>query len=122
MSKRKILLTCSLSILLLGFFSGCIKYDTPPQLEVIILDPNESRVTGAYVALFENLTEWEKRINPVQVWRRTDNDGVVLFNDLKENRYYIYARFDGMDNSFKEYSTVEPLVVNSVKSVIIHIR
>jgi hypothetical protein len=122
MSKRKILLTCSLSLLLLGFFSGCIKYDTPPQLEVIVLDANESKVTGAYVTLFENEAEWEKRINPVQVWRRTDNEGAVLFNDLQENKYYIYARFDGMDNSFNEYSTVEPLVVNQVRSVIIHIR
>jgi hypothetical protein len=122
MSKRKNGLLSLLTLLLLGIFSGCLKFDTPPQLEVIVLDSNDSGVTGAYVALFESETEWEKRINPVQAWRRTDNDGAALFNDLKENKYYVYARFNGLDNSFNGYATVEPLVLNQVRSIIIHIR
>lgn len=110
-------------MLVLAFFlSGCIKVDTDPQLMIHVLDEKGAGVQGAYVALFENHDEWSKRINPVQVWRRTDSEGKVVFAGLRPDTYYIYARYDGKDNSTGEITTREALQENFRHIIIVHIR
>lgn len=101
---------------------GCIKFDTLPQLEILVLDEKGASVPGAYVALFESAGEWNSRENPVQVWRRTDSGGKVMFVDLKEITYFVYARFDGKDNSVDEISVPAPLQVNQRAKIVIHVR
>ncbi|TSA34413.1 MAG: carboxypeptidase regulatory-like domain-containing protein [Porphyromonadaceae bacterium] len=101
---------------------SCTKVDTLPQLEIQVLDENGANISGAYVALFDSADEWNNRINPIQVWRRTDSDGKVVFVDLKEITYYVYVRFDGKDNSVGEVSTSEPLQVNQRNKIVVHVR
>ena len=101
---------------------GCIKVDTPAQLEISVLDETGAGVSGAYVALFDSYEEWNSRENPVQAWRQTDSAGKVIFVDLKEITYYIYARIDGKDNSIGEISTVEHLQVNRRDKIVVHVR
>lgn len=122
MIRRKF---CILGSMILGLALvpyGCIKVDTPAQLEISVLDDTGASVSGAYVALFDSNEEWNSRNNPVQVWRQTDSDGKVVFVDLKEITYYIYARFDGKDNSVGEISTMEKLQVNQRGKIFVHIR
>jgi hypothetical protein len=111
------------TILMLALlFNACSKPDTLPQLEILVLDKNNAGISGATVALFDSSEEWDKRLNPVQVWRSTDTEGKVLFVDLKEITYYIYVRFDGKDNSVGEVSTTQPLQVNQRTRIVVHIR
>ena len=102
--------------------NGCAKMETLPQLEIQVVDEDGANVADAYVALFNSADEWNKRINPVQVWRKTDISGKVVFVDLNEIEYFIYVRYDGKDNSLYEVTTLEPLAVNTRKTMTIHIR
>ncbi|MFA6126855.1 MAG: carboxypeptidase-like regulatory domain-containing protein [Bacteroidales bacterium] len=99
-----------------------MKFDTLPQLEIRVVDENGSVVSGAYVALFDSKIEWDNARNPVQVWRRTDQEGKVFFVDLQEMAYYVYARFDGKDNSFGGVNLSEPLRLNQKNKIEIEIR
>ena len=112
----------SLAICLAFMLPGCVKVDTLPQLEILVLDEAGASISGAFVTLFDNAEEWNIRKNPVQVWRRTDSEGKVIFVDLKEITYYIYARFNGKDNSVGEVFTAEALKVNQRSMIVIHIR
>jgi len=103
-------------------FSGCVKVDTLPQLDIQVVDQNGTLISGASVALFANQEEWSKRDNPVQVWRTTGADGHVTFIDLEELSYYVYVRYDGKDNSLDEVKTTEPLQMNQRDQILVHIR
>jgi hypothetical protein len=112
-----------LAILILAFsLQGCVKTDNLPQLEVLVQNESGTPVAGAYVAIFDNLDEWNKRTNPVQTWRTTNSEGKVLFTDLSEDEYFVYVRFDGKDNSLAEISTFGLLVMNQKTQIVIHIR
>src|SRR5450759_2523557 len=104
MTRRKICILSSMVISMAFVHYGCSKVDTLPQLEIQVLDEKGANISGAYVALFDSADEWNKRINPMQVWRQTDLNGKVVFVDLKEITYYFYVRFDGKDNSVGEVS------------------
>ncbi|MDD4644985.1 MAG: hypothetical protein PHY99_03255 [Bacteroidales bacterium] len=103
-------------------FCGCSKIDTLPQLEIMVVDENEAVVPGVTVGLFDNEVAWTKRENPVQVWRQTGIEGKVVFTDLKEVSYYIYARLEEKDNSMDEILTTEQLRLNQKNKIVIHIR
>jgi hypothetical protein len=122
MTGRRIYLFGFILVTLLIMFDGCKKIDTLPQLQVIVLDDLGARIPGAYVALFDSAEDWNARNNPVQVWRQSDSEGKVVFMDLKEITYYIYARYDGKDNTVDEISTMEPLRVNQRSNIMVHVR
>ena len=122
MKSRRIFILGFSTLCLVLFLPACFKLDTEPQLLIRVLDEKGAGVSGAYVALFENQDEWSKRINPVQVWRRTDPEGRVIFEGLQPAIYYIYARYDGKDNSTGEIATHEALRENFRHNIIVHIR
>jgi len=122
MKVKRIYLTLLLFIPILTGITGCGKMDTLPQLVISVYNENGELVKGAFVALFDSPEEWYNRNNPVQVWRRTGDDGKVIFVDLKEITYYFYARFDGKDNSVGEISTQEPLQMNQRTIISVHIK
>ena len=122
MISRKFCILGSMVLVLALVFDGCIKVDTPAQLEISVIDDTGAGASGAYVALFDSYEEWNNRANPVQVWRQTDSAGKVVFVDLKEITYFIYARIDGKDNSIGEISIVEPLQVNRRDQIVVHVR
>jgi hypothetical protein len=120
--RKRFFISALLAICLASGLAGCFKVDTLPQLEILVLDETGAIVSGADVALFDSIDEWNKRENPVQVWRRTGIDGKVVFVDLKEITYYVYVRFDGKDNSLGEISTAAPLQVNYKNKIVIKVR
>lgn len=122
MTVKRFFISVSMLTCFALLMSGCFKVDTLPQFEIRVVDESGKAVAGAYVALFDSADEWNRRENPVQVWRRTDSAGTVIFADLKEITYYIYARFDGKDNSVGEVFTAGPLGVNQRMIVIVRIR
>lgn len=123
MTLRRYIPVVGLLALLLAFMVvSCIKTETLPQLEIVVLNESGAKVTGAMVALFDNQEEWSKMKNPVQAWRMTDADGKVVFVDLKEIIYYIYVRYDGKDNIIDEISTAQPLQMNKKNIIVIHVR
>lgn len=101
MIVRKIYLYHILLIILVIVFSfsGCIKPDISPRLEIRVSNESGDAVEGAYVSLYENIDEWGMHNNPVQVWKETDVEGKVLFIGLSEIVYYFYILKDNMDNS-----------------------
>lgn len=110
------------AFLLVFTFQGCLKTDNLPQLEVLVISESGIPAAGAYVALFDNLDEWNGREHPVQAWRTTDANGKVLFTDLKEMEYFVYVRLEGKDNSLSEISTGSTLVMNQRTKLVVHIR
>ncbi len=122
MSGKKLYIIVAIALIAGLLNTGCIKIETLPQLEIQVVDETGAIVSGASVALFDSSDEWNKRINPVQVWRQTDTSGKVLFVDLKEIKYFVYVRYDGKDNSVDEVSTDVALEVNTKKVMTIHIR
>ena len=122
MSGKNLYIIVAIALIAGLLNTGCIKIETLPQLEIQVVDETGAIVSGASVALFDSSDEWNKRINPVQVWRQTDTSGKVLFVDLKEIKYFVYVRYDGKDNSVDEVSTDVALEVNTKKVMTIHIR
>ncbi len=110
-------------MILAGLLSAsCIRVDQAPGLSVMVIDVNDNPVQGAMVALFDNQTEWHYLDNPAQVWRVTGISGEVLFTDLEEKSYYVYARKGSDDNRGDEMLTSGSLMSNQVMKVSIRIR
>jgi len=118
---KKSILWC-LGLGLAVVLCGCGKIDTLPQLEILVVDENDIFVPGVTVGLFDSEVEWTNRENPVQAWRQTGIDGKVVFTDLNEVSYYIYARLEGRDNSMDEILATEKLRMNQKNKIVIHIR
>jgi len=104
------------------WLAACERPDNLPQLEIVVLNTNLQPVEGTAVALFDSYEEWVALKNPVQVWRKTGTDGKVLFTDLQEMSYYMYARFGEQDNALDEITISEPLVINQRRTITIHIK
>ena len=120
--KMKFALTVFVVAGLILVHTGCAKIDILPQLEITVLDDSGAVVPGADAALFSSADDWNKRLNPVQAWRRSDAAGKVVFVDLKEITYYIYIRSLGKDNSLNEVFTTEPLQKNHKDQLTVHLR
>jgi hypothetical protein len=119
----KLLLRYGFHLLATGLFlTGCFKTDNAPQLEVVVLTLDNQPVEGAYVGLFVDFEDWLGRENPVQVWKQTGSDGRILFTDLEEQNYFIYARSNLMDNSSHEISTFAHLEINKKAVIRVHIE
>ena len=100
MKKIIILLICTL------FFS-CeedkeIEVDVEPQLEVNIVDLTENSVSGASVYVYPSLLDFKNESNLIKSGI-TNNNGMVLFENMKENiNYYLRAKLDDRDNLITE--------------------
>lgn len=101
--------------------SACIKVDTPPAIEITVLDSFNNVVSDALVAIFDNQDEWAMRENPLQVWKKTDINGKVLFLNLQERNYYVFAEKGNLSNLKTEILTNNKLLVNQIQSLRIHI-
>lgn len=101
--------------------AACMEVDTPPSLEVTVSDQFNNPVSGAAVALFADQEQWGMLENPVQVWKLTDEEGKVIFTNLFEQTYYIFAEKEARNNLKNEIKTPVPLMVNQRRLVIIHI-
>ncbi len=114
-----------LSVLSLLFvvltMATCIKVDTPPALEVTILDSFDNTAGQVLVGIFDSQVEWAMGENPIQAWKMTDSNGKVMFANLKEKSYFIYAEKDNLNNLKNEIGTKTGLNINEIRSLLIHI-
>lgn len=112
------------AIVLAGFFylGSCRKIDTPPMLELTVVNTEGQSVSGVMVGLFDDLDQWGMLENPVQAWRETDVDGKVLFAGLREEIYYFYADADSLSNIGGKIKLTEPLRINETRQLRITIE
>ena len=109
------------SLGILSGLSGCIQVDTPAALEITVLDQYNNPVSGASVAIFDDLNQWGMLENPVQVWKLTDDLGIVTYTGLSEQHYYIFAEKGELNNLKNEIKTITPTIENQVLKIRIHI-
>ena len=102
-------------------FSSCTKVDTPPGLELRVVNTAGDPVSGVMLGLFDSMEEWSMRENPVQVWKRTDDTGRVLFVDLKEQIYFFFADGENKSNIAHEIRIIEALKLNEIRKITVTI-
>jgi len=109
-------------LLMSVFINSCIKPDSSPRLEILVLDESGDPVTNAFVSLYETIEEWGMKETPVQAWKKTDKYGKVVFVTLNEIVYYIYVVKENKDNSDGFVKTEEILKLNEIVKVKIYIK
>jgi hypothetical protein len=109
-------------ILFLLFFTlilGCKKtiyIDSPPQLEIAVVDASNNKVLGAEVTIFLSEDDWQNKTNPVaQI--TSDVNGSALFTDLEETIYYFYVQKGSLDNTLATSYFQNPLKMNEIRVV-----
>jgi len=108
-------------IVLTSYLAACIKVDTPPALEITVIDQYNNAVSGALIAIFDSQEEWAMRENPVQAWKMTDTNGKVMFVNLQEINYFIYAEKDNLNNLKNEIRISDIILNNQIRIIRIHI-
>lgn len=101
-------------LILFIFILACdqTEYVEPlPQLEITVVDHlTEEVIQSARVRIYETFTDWEHRVHAVDSMD-TSSQGVVLFTDLQEIKYYFFIEKGEMDNVAHYSATHEPLKV-----------
>jgi len=106
----------------IGIFSSCKDdVDENPQLRVVVIDNSSSIVSECNVQLFTTEEDWINKTNIVQS-ASTDSKGEVLFSDLEELQYYIFAKKDRRSNYYTTNLLENPLESNVRTLVTISIR
>jgi len=108
-------------IVLSSYLAACVKVDTPPALEITVIDQYNNAVSGALVAIFDSQEEWAMKENPVQAWKMTDANGKVMFVNLQEINYFIYAEKDNLNNIKNEIRISDIILNNQIRIIRIHI-
>lgn len=107
--------------LLTAYLLACIKVDTPPSLGITVIDQYNNPVKEALVTIFDSQEEWAMRENPLQAWKMTDDNGKVMFVNLQETNYFIYAEKGKLNNLKNEIKTAENLLDNQIRLIRIHV-
>ena len=97
--------------------TSCTKIDTRPILELSVVNSDGQPVAGVLVGLFDDMDQWSMLENPVQAWRETNENGIVVFLDLQEKIYYFYADGDTLCNIGHEILLQESLRLNEIRQV-----
>lgn len=108
-------------LLMMAYLLACIKVDTPPSLEITVIDQYNNPVKEALVTIFDSQEEWAMRKNPLQAWKMTDDNGKVMFVNLLETNYFIYAEKDMLNNLKNEIKTADSLLKNQIRLIRIHV-
>ncbi len=86
----------------LSLFSACDEDESAGSFTVIV-KLNDELVSGAIVALSENVTDYNNNVylkGPVT----TGTDGIASFGELETGTYYLGAEYtDGVDYWYGEY-------------------
>ena len=98
-------------------YSSCTKIDVQAMLEITVVDEEGKPYEGILVGLFDSLDEWSMLANPVQAWKETNSSGKVVFMDLQEIRYYIFADGDSVSNIGKQVQLNEELRINEIRQI-----
>lgn len=85
--------------------------DNTPQLEITVLNENGGRIQGASVTLYDSEDNWNNGTNFLQSGL-TDSQGIILFEELEEQVYFIYAEKDELSNQDGISALNEELQIN----------
>ena len=105
-------------------FFSCTKevlVDVPPQLEIIVVDLDGNTISDALVKLYFNEKDWNFDENAV-IEKRTGDSGSILFEDLKEQVYFIYAEKESKNNRHGVATFDQALQVNKLLKLNIEIK
>lgn len=101
--------------------NSCIMIDEPPSIEIKVVDEFNNPVDQALVGVFQNFDEWGMKENPIQAWKKTQDDGKVIFVELLKMNYYIVVEKGKLNNLRNEIRTTEALTENRITKLVIHI-
>ncbi|MDD3844330.1 MAG: hypothetical protein PHP33_06730 [Bacteroidales bacterium] len=91
-----------------SFFHRTPELENEALLEIHVLLENGCCVDGAKVVLYENELDLETKSNPVST-EFTNNEGFVLFNNLRNRDYYFFIQKGDYNNSKGILKTWVPL-------------
>lgn len=95
--KKNLILIISILLITLNSCETIVNIDTPPQLEITVLDIDGNSVQEANVSLFETESDWKNKTNQLFT-KKTNNNGIVLFENLESKIYYFYVEKLNMNN------------------------
>lgn len=122
LKHKAIIILSALAFCGLWINPACVKIDTPPMLEIRVVDIGGNPQEGIVVGLFDELDEWSMQQNPVQAWRETDKQGKVRFIDLQEIAYYIFADGDSVNNLGNKVRLDEALKYNEQRQLTVTVE
>jgi len=124
-SKRKVFRNCFLLLVTVLLFStGCEekKYvDVKPQLKIIVMKENKTKVEGARVTLHNSEKDWKNRVNELEE-KYTSEQGSVVFRELEEREYYFFISKDTLDNEKGIATHKDPLEKNEKRVIEVIIK
>lgn len=104
-------------------YQGCKETEyvlSTPQLEFTVVTDNMIFVEGATVTLYNTREDWTQKANPVQSLQ-TDSKGQVVFEDLKEQKYYFFVEKGDKNNLADIAATAEPLKMGQLSQLLVKI-
>lgn len=106
-------------LLLMILLMGCKKtvyIDNAPQLEIVVVDPSNNKVSGAVVTIFISEEDWQNKANSIDQ-KTSDINGSALFTELEETKYYFYVQKGLLDNTLGVSYFSNPLKLNEIRVV-----
>lgn len=99
---------------------SCNKDDNNTKLELTVLDEHGSPARDFDVDLFGNVDDWKNRFPFLQT-AKTNENGVVTFDNLNSIKYYFKA-FKGCINNNLSYVSIEPLKTDYINTLTIRVQ
>lgn len=96
--KRILPVVLVLSLIITAFAPQPVEGLLPTRLKVTVIDELGNVQEGAVVKLYLSEEDYRKETNETAGPEVTDKKGVVKFNDLKPQQYYIYVEKGEMRN------------------------
>ncbi len=91
-----------------------------PQLQINVIGKYLTPVSEANVTLYNNENDLRLKQAPI-VTQQTDPAGQVLFENLKEQRYFFHIEKDGLDNTSDVAATKDTIKTGQRFEVVVKI-
>ena len=102
------------SIMMIGISCKKTEYvDKPAELKIVVTDIAGLPVSGASINLFDDGENFLSDTNAVKSGS-TDENGVIVFQDLDESLYYFRAEKDGKTNEGFPSASSNPLKIGTI--------
>jgi hypothetical protein len=92
-----------------------------PELQIYVSDTSDNLLQNASVSLFSNWDDWDEQTNKIDSLT-TDSLGCVVFENLEELQYYVYAEKDSLNNNYDVIATSDSLQVDEIRVLNIQIE
>ena len=106
-------------LLTIGFFA-CNKDNNNTKLELTVIDEHGSPASDFDVKLFGNPDDFKQGTQFLQIGK-TNDKGIVTFDDLNSIKYYFTA-YNGCINNNLSYTSIEPLKADYTNTLTIRVE